>query len=301
MICSYGKQEILGEQFYVKPMRYQILLLVFCGLSTPFLSGSTCFPSKHCHMKKKYFYTKNRTQRSFINQGGYILGELAMDALRLNRYIFHVDTAKIITAFTPFYIITRSIDEDIQSRFYDPVLHKNINQIPRACYQIAKYGVGVPMVGLSAFIFSDDPDLRQTARLFIIGWPFVHWGKNLIKKINTKSCLRPWHEDFNSEKRARGGFPSGHMANVMYAATLFGLRHGPQWGIPLGLFATFVLVDFINCDRHYFSQLIAGAGLGVIYAFAANKVIEQKLSENFSFSMNTDDYGRPGVSLAYSF
>ena len=54
---------------------------------------------------------------------------------------------------------------------------------------------------------------------------------------------------------------------------LYGMRFGYQFAVPLGAVTAFVGTTFLACNRHYFSQLIAGAGFGAIYALAANKVI----------------------------
>lgn len=234
--------------------------------------------------------------------GAYFLGEIIVDALRLQRNLFTLDSAKILTAITPFYLTTRMMDEDIQSNFYDCAAHKNIHQFPKACHHIAQKGIGVPMVALSSLaLFAKDEDLRLTARIFAIGLPFVQSGKDLIKKIDTKACLRPWHEEFNHKHRSLGGFPSGHMANVTYMTALFGMRHGWKFGVPLGCFAAFVFADFLNCNRHYFSQLVAGAGLGLLYAFAANKVVEKKLSERLEIAMVSTERGDPGIKMVYHF
>jgi PAP2 superfamily len=230
--------------------------------------------------------------QTHLHKFGHFCGEVVIDALRLQRYLFTIDTAKVITGVMPLYLIARNIDEDVQSRFYDPVFHKNINQFHVSCHTVGKYGVGIPMVALSSLMFySSDTDLRLTARIFAIGLPFVHSGKDIIKNLRTKACLRPWHEDFSCQERSSGGFPSGHMANISYATALFGMRHGIKWAAPLGLLASFVFADFINCNRHYLSQLIAGAGFGLIYALAANKVIEKKLSERVGFQMGSDENG----------
>jgi membrane-associated phospholipid phosphatase len=230
------------------------------------------------------------------------VGGIIIDAASLLRNLFSVSSAKILTGFTPLYILTRMHDERIQKHFYDECHHHNINQFPRHCHNIAHYGVGVPMVALSSLaIFAHDEDLRLTARMFAIGLPFVQSGKDIIKKLRFKACLRPWHENYSRHQRSSGGFPSGHMANVVYMATLFGMRHGPAWGIPLGLFASFVFADFLNCNRHYLSQLVAGAGLGVIFAVAASKVVDKKLAERYSFSCGVDSQGVPCAQFCYRF
>ncbi len=230
------------------------------------------------------------------------LGEIFCDAGSLLKNLFSVSSAKVITSFIPLYVLSRVHDEKIQANFYDPSNHKNINQFPKHCHSIAHYGIGFPIVALSSLaFFANDEDLRLTGRMFAIGLPFVHSGKDIIKKLRFKSCLRPWHENFDRHHRSSGGFPSGHMANVMFMASLFGMRHGPAWGVSLGLFAGFVFVDFVNCNRHYFSQLVAGAGLGLIFALAASKVVDKKLSERCSFSCNVDAQGNSCAQLCYRF
>jgi membrane-associated phospholipid phosphatase len=228
--------------------------------------------------------------------------EIVYDALLLQVNLFTVTSAKILTAITPFYLTTRIIDEPMQCKFYDANNHKNINQLPKACHSIGKNVIGVPMVVLSSLaFFAPTEGLRETARMFIIGLPFVHWGKDLIKTCDAKICLRPWHEDFDRKKRSTGGFPSGHMANVTYMTALFGIRHGAKFAVPLGLLATFIFADFFNCNRHYLSQLVAGAGLGLLYAFAANRVIEKKIAQRMRVCLDVDARGRANITAACDF
>ena len=261
-------------------------------------------PQVHSMQQQKIHYTKKRRTKSsgYVHRGARFIGEIIIDALAINFNLFSINSAKIITAFIPPYIIVRQFDETIQSNFYDQQHHKNINQFPTAAHQAAKYGVGIPMVGLSSLaLWAPDEDLRMTARIFAIALPFVHSGKDIIKNLNCKACLRPWHEDFGKDCRSSGGFPSGHMANVTFMATLFGMRHGPRWGVPLGLLATFVCADFLNCNRHYGSQLIAGACLGIMFAYAANTVIDKKLSENCNILFTCNANGMPQASIKYHF
>jgi hypothetical protein len=239
--------------------------------------------------------------KGYIYQGFHWIGEVIFDAIRLNANLFSVDSAKIITAVIPFYLITRMVDEPVQNNFYDPCCHKNVNQLPKACSALARHGVAVPMIVLSSMaLFAKDPDLRLTGRMVAIGLPFVQSGKDIIKNLDFKCCLRPWHEDFSRKKRSCGGFPSGHLATMTYMTALFGMRHGPAWGIPLGVFGTFVAVNFLACNRHYLSQLVAGVGLGLLFAVAASKVVDTKLAEQWSFEPAIDQ-DSVGLRVAYCF
>lgn len=239
--------------------------------------------------------------RSLFHNAVHFFSDIVSDAIHINMNVFSLDTIKIITGITPFYLATRMIDEKAQSCFYDPYHHRNIHQLPHACHTVAKYGVGLPMVLLSSLaIFGWDQDIRITARMFAIGLPFVQSGKDVIKKLRLNACLRPWHQDFDCHHRSSGGFPSGHIANVSYAATLFGLRYGPRWAVPLSLFGAFVFADFFNCNRHYLSQLVAGVGLGVIFAVAANKRIEEVLDSPWRIGFACDDT-YTGIQVSYSY
>jgi membrane-associated phospholipid phosphatase len=132
---------------------------------------------------------------------------------------------------------------------------------------------------------------------------------NLIKKFDVhmvgKGCLRPWNEHFSSVQRARGGFPSGHLATVSYAATLYGVRFGPKWGVPLGLLTAAVGVSFLNCNRHYISQILAGVGLGAIYGVAASKQVDFRLARNYEARLQTkldvDQRGCPAMKIGVNF
>jgi hypothetical protein len=253
-------------------------------------------------IKRNIYLTKGIKKKCYMHRAAHFFGEIVVDALMLNVNLFSLDSIKIITGFTPLYLGSRMIDESLQENFHDRINHKNIHQLPKKCHDIAHYGIGVPMVFLSSLAFWGwNEDLRMTARLFAIGLPFVHSGKDIIKKFRFKSCLRPWHEDFGSQNRSSGGFPSGHMANVAYMTTLFGMRHGPAWGVPLGLFATFVFVDFVNCNRHYLSQLFAGTALGVIFAYAAHKIVDQKLEARCFFDCVADASGGTALKFSYQF
>lgn len=239
--------------------------------------------------------------RSWFSKASYYFGEVVVDIFDLGKNLLTVDSARIIAGFTPVYIATRWVDEDVQKSFYDGACHKNINQLPKVCHQAAQKGVAAPMVFLSSLTFFGwTEDIRLTGRMTAITLPFVQSGKDIIKKAEFKACLRPWHEEFSDKKRSTGGFPSGHMANVTFMTALWWKRHGPKWGIPLSLFSVLVFVDFANCNRHYVSQLVAGAGLGLLFAFAADKVVTKKLNDRLSIGPCSYN-GNPGFGVSYNF
>jgi len=230
------------------------------------------------------------------------------DVVSLHGAIFHWDTLKIIATTFPMYMLTRMFDEDIQGAFYHghclKQCHKDINQAPEWCSRLAQYSISVPVVVMFGSLFvGKTEELRTTSWLFLLGMPFVVFGKDVFKKLRFDAAKRPWREQFGSDQRAFGGFPSGHIAESTYLTALYGLRFGARAAGPLAAASTFLGVTFLNCNRHYVSQIIAGAGIGTIFAFAADKVIDRKLAGlcSVDVGMNVTSSGNPAVSVGWHF
>lgn len=222
------------------------------------------------------------------------------DIFWLHVNIFTWDTLKVVGTMFPIYIGTRMYDEPLQNWFYNSRFHKNINQMPDWCHDVAKYSIAVPIffLGMDAFV-SGNNDRRLTAQIMLLGLPFVIWTKMWVKKIEFNASFRPWNEKYSCKKRAYGGFPSGHMAQALYMAVLYGTRYGANYGVPLGIIATFLGLNFLTCNRHYASQLIAGAGFGAIYALAASKLVDTRLSKSVELGMTVTEQGSPAFSVAF--
>lgn len=259
------------------------------------LCAGVALSSTHVSLPHDSFYYSSGNTQNYRNcyrnlhcksPLGFI-GQAFKDVIQLNLNILSYDTVKILGVAFPAYAGSRMVDEDLQRHFFCHDTHKNINQCPKWCHEVIRFGLAVPIVLLGSQLFlSHDPEWREAAWFLLLGIPFVIFGKDLLKTIDAECCLRPWHEDFcQKHKRAMGGFPSGHMAQAAYITVLYGMRFGPKLAIPLALYATALGIVFINCNRHYVSQIVAGAALGTIYAFAANRTIDDKLSEDLTFKV----------------
>ncbi|MCL4361306.1 phosphatase PAP2 family protein [Candidatus Dependentiae bacterium] len=220
------------------------------------------------------------------------------DILAFNKNIFSIQSLEAILPFVPIYLVTRMQDEKIANKFYCDVHHKNICNFPQWLDLACDYSVLVPVsiIVYDAF-YAQDIDLKRTSLMTIYSFPFLWAYKNLLKKILFFNCaLRPRNEFFCNSKRFCGGFPSGHMIEISFMATLFGIRFGPNWAIPLTVYGIFIFSEFIASNRHYLSQLIAGIGLGFVFALSANKVIDNRLSENFCVDVSMNS-----LKIAYNF
>lgn len=239
------------------------------------------------------------------NFGNYVMGGLATvfkDAVALNRNLISLDSVKVLVAATPFYISARFIDQRIQKRFYDPTHHKNINQMPSTFCKVVEEGAFGIMVGLSSLAFLGDSEhARITGRVFGIGAVSALLGKKVVKEFKFQGGKRPWHEKFSCERRSDGGFPSGHMVEAAYSATVFGWQYGYKAGIPLGIYAGLMFGVSVNRNRHYVSQVIAGTAVGIMYGLAANRVIDGHMCKNLNFSVGTTQCGGSELTVSYKF
>lgn len=237
--------------------------------------------------------------------GTYVMGGLATvfkDAIALNRNLISLDTVKVLVGFTPFYISSRFIDQRVQKRFYDPAHHKNINQMPSTFCKVVEEGAFGIMIGLSTLtFFGQSEHARTTGRVFGIGAISALLGKKIVKEFKFEGGKRPWHEKFSCKSRSDGGFPSGHMVEAAYSATVFGWQYGYKAGIPLGIYAGIMFGVSVNRNRHYVSQVVAGTAVGIIYGLAANRVIDCHMCKDLTLNVGTNEQGYSEVCISYKF
>ena len=62
-------------------------------------------------------------------------------------------------------------------------------------------------------------------------------------------------------------FPSGHAQTAFALATALTILF-PRWGIPLFIVAGAVGISRIILTSHYLSDVIAGAGIGILFTLA---------------------------------
>ena len=234
----------------------------------------------------------------------HMLGGFVEDVVRINLGLFSWDSFKIFVTAAPFYAGARMIDEKLHNCFFDHKKKKNRNEPAQWSKEIARLSIGVPiaLLGTQAFL-SRNADMQMTSQIFLTGMPFVLIAKDLIKKLDFDLCKRPYHEKFAKEQRKFGGFPSGHLAEATYTAVLYGMRFGPNYAVPLGSVAVFVTGIFLSSNRHYLSQMIAGAAFGAMYAVSANTLINAKLAKkrDLQLGLSTNNHGDPVMKLSMKF
>jgi len=125
---------------------------------------------------------------------------------------------------------------------------------------------------------------RKEKRRYIINSFLVNGLVTYGIKFATKR-IRP----DGSNKRS---FPSGHTSNSFLGATIIQNIYGTDIGLPAYLFASITGLSRINDNKHYLSDVIFGAALGVGIATAFNHLYEKEImnidgsSSKKSFKLN---------------
>ena len=113
------------------------------------------------------------------------------------------DTYKTVVGTFPLYVASRMLDTRIHDGFYDLQHHKNKHKIPSAlCTFTDKWAIQTIAGFNGAFLFlSDNEQLRQTSKLFFIGFPLLIWTTDIFKHFcRGEYCLRPHHDGFCKDR-----------------------------------------------------------------------------------------------------
>ncbi len=156
---------------------------------------------------------------------------------------------------------------------------KRINhEVRHALKGTSKYGMDdyfqfLPMagnVGLGALGVKSRHDFRERALTTATSWVLLE-----VTVQGLKHMVRSDRPDGTD----RHSFPSGHVARSFMGAELVRIEYGDLWGLGAYAVATGVGLMRIHNDRHWLSDTLAGAGLGILCARAGNWLLpwERKL------------------------
>lgn len=206
-------------------------------------------------------------------------------------------TLGILAAATPYYLLTRHMDESLNECFFCFAHKKNINQWDPAFHDAMDKILMYSCLGFGLLAFWPfDRQIKVDGEIFLAGLLSVYLMKNILKQHDHEGCLRPKNEHFDPNRKWYGGCPSGHMAEAIFMTTYWGYLYGPIMAVPLALFSCLMGIDFVVGNRHYVSQLIAGAALGVTYGIAACKIHDHITSSSWYM-----DFTGCGVEAGWQF
>lgn len=236
-----------------------------------------------------------------VNQFAY---KMFNDLYDIGENVFTLDTMKVISGVLPFYLAGRQVEKSLHRKFYDATTHTNKHQPGKFLRKflddriMAMPAVAYTLVGCA----HKDPFERRTARMFGWGLLWTWASKITLKQIKCAASLRPKNQKFDRYKDYYGGNPSGHTSTSMFAAVYLGLNKGWKWAVPLGMYTGFVGGLSVALNRHFLSQVIAGAGLGAIFGVASHTALEKvKYSQNWELALTGEQNGGVGLMVAYNF
>ena len=124
---------------------------------------------------------------------------------------------------------------------------------------IEKYGniiqILIPTIGYGTTLYlNDEEGEKQFYKSFFSTFGTTHLLKRTVKKD------RP--NDGNNQS-----FPSGHTSASFQGATFIHKRYGLKYAIPAYLGATFVGYSRVYSEKHYTSDVIAGAIIGSGFSY----------------------------------
>ena len=263
------------------------------------VSQGWCHSVLHRHSWTMYPY-KDLNRKKVNTFFKHIFDDIA----DTGKYIFTIDSLKVLTWTMPFYISTRFADNKVHSAFYDEATHTNKNQIPGPWSSLVlkdEY-TAIPYVlyGLLGLMRSSD-DKRRESQIFMAGLGWVYALKYVAKEVlDVDANLRPYNENF-PKSPVHGGTPSGHTAMAVYMTTYLAHTEGLKGAIPMGLFSLFVASLSVTTNTHFLSQVIAGAGVGILMGLASIKVDRKWKDRQLELGVVPGQRGGVGISCAYNF
>jgi membrane-associated phospholipid phosphatase len=121
------------------------------------------------------------------------------------------------------------------------------------------YADGACLAGLTAVTWGYGA-LAGNDRLRETGW---YMAKGLVLDAVIVTALKSAVGRTRPDGSDTRSFPSGHTSTAFTTATVLSRRHGWKIGLPAYGLASMAAVARIEDDRHYLSDVVAGAVLGI--------------------------------------
>jgi membrane-associated phospholipid phosphatase len=123
-----------------------------------------------------------------------------------------------------------------------------------------------------------------------------HVGMDLIQSLAMSEILTQTLKYTTRRERpdhsGRNSFPSGHAADTFAFATALERHLGWRYAVPAYTFASYVAISRLPANRHWFSDAVFGAAVGII----AGRTVTSNEAAPFPVSVN---YIPGGVAVIY--
>ena len=182
-------------------------------------------------------------------------GEEVKDSVFYTDESTQIRPQKLILPTSLILIGSLNICNDwVNNAVRDEMTNLRGNQFFRADDQI-QYLPVISFVGLGAIGVDSQHSFKE--RLIVTATSYLAMGVMVNTVKYTVNEKRP-------DSSARNSFPSGHTATAFMGAELVRMEYGNAYG--LGMYAIASGVAFLRLynDRHWFNDVIAGAGVGIL-------------------------------------
>jgi hypothetical protein len=141
----------------------------------------------------------------------------------------------------------------------------------RSCSEVCDKAFDLPLLGASSITWgigalSSSRDVEETGQMLTEGL-LLSFGITGAMKFAT-GRTRPDGSNTRS-------FPSGHSSGTACAAVILWDRYGAGAGIPAAAVAAFTALSRVTLEKHYPSDVIAGAAIGIAMGLAVAEAHEE--------------------------
>lgn len=187
------------------------------------------------------------------------LGKLPLNLVRGTVGVFHLDSLKVAVVGGGAAGIASIWDDDVRSSLANPD-----SSFGKTLETAGGWPTSVLVVGLFTA-----GELGHQTRLRAMGYDMVDAS---IVNLGYTSLLKVAVGRERPDGSNNASFPSGHASNAFTLATVAELHYGWAVGVPAYAVAATIGASRIVRDKHYLSDVVAGATLGVIVGRAVVRV-----------------------------
>jgi len=236
---------------------------------------------------RKYLYTLWQIGVETLSETVSVLRRVCQDAVELHLNMLSRDTLIVLGITIPLHYISIPLNKPIHQLFYASGNHMNVHQSPRWLLKLGLKGFKyIRWMVIAGSIWHPDNKLRALHLMIVEGSSFLSITKRIIKNLMNSymrdTAIRPPNQFFDPKKAFYGGNPSGHICQNAFGLTIIGTQLGYHTFAALLTQTLIACIVSISSNRHYLTQVIDGAALGIIYGLAARKNIAkwEKVLEN---------------------
>jgi membrane-associated phospholipid phosphatase len=131
---------------------------------------------------------------------------------------------------------------------------------------LTTFGIAGALYGVGRI--TDRPRLQSTGQQALESLLLTHLAVEGLKQISHRA--RPDGTNYRS-------FPSGHAASTFALAAALERNYGLKAGIPAYTLASFVAFSRVHGDRHYLSDVVLGAAIGIAIGRTVAKFHQKRM------------------------